>query len=110
MVLRETKGVTKKTNEENNTMGKLNDLKEQAYGGFLEWLEEQKVGDIFSNDVWASKIFDRLFQLFQQSKQSVDMKNNLINAMEDGELKAILADRERARTEAIDKLKDIKKK
>lgn len=89
-------------------MGAVNDLKKQVYGEFIAWLEVQKLGDMFSNDIWASKLFDRLFQVFQQSKQSVDMKNQLINSLQDDELKAILSDREKAREEAVRKLEEMK--
>jgi hypothetical protein len=50
-------------------MGKINDLKPKMYGDFLKWLDTVNLGDCFSNDVWASKIFDRIYNEYEESKK-----------------------------------------
>jgi len=71
-------------------MGQVNDLKKQVYGNFIAWLEEVKIGDCFSNDVWAAKIFDKLFQSYQEMGKANNIKNQFVNEVSEEELENIL--------------------
>lgn len=82
-------------------MGSITKMKEQVYGPFIEWLDQNKIGDCFSNDVWASKLFDRLYAIFQQDAQKIAQSNQLINSIPDDQLKAILEQRQQARNDAL---------
>jgi hypothetical protein len=60
-------------------MGTIKDLKQKLFGPFLNWLEANNLDDPFSNDVWASKIFDKL-------KENADKEfefGGMLNAMPD---------------------------
>jgi hypothetical protein len=60
-------------------MGVIKDLKQRLFGPFLKWLEVNKLGDPFSNDVWASKVFD---ELKKQSEKEMEF-GQMLNAMPD---------------------------
>ena len=71
-------------------MGKLNDLKQQMYGHFMKWMEIKKMGDPFSNDVWANKSFDRLFAQFEEEVKNNRFFENFMNNVPDDILDNIL--------------------
>ncbi len=84
-------------------MGKLNDLKLQMYGDFINWLEGAKIGDCFSNDIWGSKVFDNLYQLYEDNKKM----NRTLEAMKINELEQYLIVRKSKESKIIQPNKKI---
>jgi len=54
---------------------KAEDIKKTLFEGFLKWLEETKMGDHFSMDVWMTKAWDHLF-----AKYVEDAKGTIASA------------------------------
>lgn len=52
-------------------MGAIKDLKSKFYGNFLNWLKLNKMEDPFDNDVWAIKIFDRLYEMYEKQNENM---------------------------------------
>jgi len=88
-------------------MGQINDLKKKMYGGFLQWLDANKMGDCFDNDIWGLRIFDRLYKSYEKS---VDISNS-INTIPIPKLEKFIQDRKEnieKKNKIIQPKKDIK--
>lgn len=70
------------------------DLRKKAFGDFMDWMKENGIDDPFNADVWASKVFDALYQEYRQSRQVGQVVAQFVNARTADELQK-LADEKR---------------
>lgn len=71
-------------------MGKINDLKQEYYGDFLGFLKKIKMEDPFSNDVWADKIFDKVYAKYLKACEASGAINQFITTIGIPELEGLL--------------------
>lgn len=83
-------------------MGALEKLKQHFFGGFVLWLKNQKIDVRFSNDVWASKIFDRFHSIYEAQ---TDKFRGLTTASVE-ELEAVLSQKKKLITEEEKAMKE----
>lgn len=74
---------------------KFKDLKEQMFKDFIKWLEMKKIGDCFSNDVWAAKAFEILFEEYKESNKTHMILDNFMRTVPIANLEMMLAQRKK---------------
>lgn len=58
---------------------KAKDIKEQLFGDFIKWLDDQGIGDHFSMDIWMTKCWEALYHQFVEKAKQTEQQAMMIN-------------------------------
>lgn len=87
-------------------------LKSEQYGKFIQYLNDSGIGDIFSDMIWESVLFNFLLTDFQKLIQNQNNMMNVVNSIPTEVLASVISERhtkmEKEKTNNLEHKNEIK--